>query len=833
VPDKAEAQLGAQTGLARAASLYIARRFKEAEEACAELLGAGVRNFDVLHLSGLSLLQQGKPFAAAERFADAVALNPTDRDAHNNLGVALLGAGRAAEAASRFRAALELDPNFFEAHVNLGNAFNALGSYAEAAATYRRALEARSDVAELYNNLGTALHSDGQLEEAVRNYRAGIELRPNDAGAALNLAKALKALGRIEEAIEAYRILIAHSPDQPQALREFGETLLEAGRLTEAESCFRNLVALESAAIDGYCRLGQISQAFARHDEALSNFERALSLKPDCLDALFGLATLAEARGDTADAVQYFTHVVTISPESAAAHLNLGGIAFREGRLGDAIDHNKKALAAAPSMPQAHNNLGNCHYVLRQYEEAIACYARALELDPALPNAVGLHQLAKRQICDWKNFEATESALLQLVAADYGVVDPFNLLSITDDPALQLKTARQYVSNAVPSVAFLTPLPARRNDGRIRLAYLSPDFHDHPVGILIADLLEKHDRSSFHVSAFSVGPPAEGSRVRGRINQAVDAFIDARATSDIDLARLIRDCDIDLLVDLAGHTHGNRIKALAYRAARVQIAYLGFSGTTGADFLDHILVDGFVAPPAEQIHYTEKLYHLPRCYMVNSRTRPASAVAPSRESCGLPADAFVFCCFNNSFKITPAMFDVWMRLLRDIPGSVLWLKGDSDLSMRNLRDEAKMRGVGHERLIFAANVAYADHLARHGNADLFLDTFPYNAASTASDALWMGLPIVTLAGRSFVARVAGSLLHASGAEDLVAYDIEGYEALARNLACDPFRLAALKQSLLESRLRGPLFDIDSFRDDIERAYTEIWRAHLENSGANQ
>jgi len=832
VPDKAEAQVGAQTGLARAASFYMAGRFTEADETCAELLAAGVHNFDVLHLSGLSLLQQGKPFAAAERFADAVALNPANRDAHNNLGVALLGMGRAAEAAPRFRAALELDPDFFEAHVNLGNAFNALGAYSEATASYRKALQARSDVADLYNNLGTALHADGQLEEAVSSYRAGIELRPNDAGAALNLAKALKTLGRIEEAIEAYRSSIALSPRQPQTLRELGETLLEAGRLAEAESCFRDLIALEPASIDGYCRLGQILQAFARPDEASSNFERALSIKPDCLDALFGLATLADACGDTAVAVQYFMRVVALSPDSASAHLNLGGIAFREGRIGDAIDHNRKAIAAMPSMPQAHNNLGNCHYVLRQYEEAIACYARALELDPALPNAVGLHQLAKRQICDWKNFEATQSALLQLVAAGYGVVDPFNLLSITDDPALQLTTARQYVANAVPRVASLPHSPVRRNGGRIRLAYLSPDFHDHPVGILIADLLEKHDRSSFHVSAYSVGPPSEGSPVRRRITQAVDEFVDARAMSDADLARHIRDSDIDLLVDLAGHTHGNRVKALAYRPARVQIAYLGFSGTTGADFLDHILVDSFVAPRTEQIHYTEKLYRLPHCYMVNSRTRPASTVAPSRESCGLPGNAFVFCCFNNSFKITPAMFDVWMRLLRDVPGSVLWLKGDSDLSMRNLRDEARLRGVSPDRLIFAANVAYADHLARHRNADLFLDTFPYNAASTASDALWMGLPIVTLAGRSFVARVAGSLLHACGVEGLVAYDIDGYEALARDLACDPHRLAGLKQSLLERRAHGPLFDLDSFRDDIECAYREIWRAYLESSGTN-
>jgi protein O-GlcNAc transferase len=325
-----------------------------------------------------------------------------------------------------------------------------------------------------------------------------------------------------------------------------------------------------------------------------------------------------------------------------------------------------------------------------------------------------------------------------------------------------------------------------------------------------------------------VGPTLETSAVRRRVVAAVDRFVDARAMSDVDLARQIREDDIDLLVDLAGHTHGNRMRALSYQPGRVQIGYLGFSATTGADFMNYALVDRFVVPTEEQVNYTERLYHLPHSYMVNSRMRQASVVTPSREACALPPEAFVFCCFNNTYKITPAMFDVWMGFMRAVPGSALWLKGDSQSSMRNLRLEAENRGVSPERLVFAFNVDYADHLARHRNADLFLDTFPYNAASTAGDALWMGLPIVTLAGRSFVSRVAGSMLAAAGVGELVTYDLDKYEGLVRELSSNFQRLANLKRHLIEGRARAPLFDLDRFCVDLEQAYLEIWQRYLES-----
>jgi protein O-GlcNAc transferase len=820
--------MGTEPSLAGAASAYQAGRFAEAEEVCEALLAAGSLDFEVLHLSALSSLQQGRLDRAAQRLTQAIGLMPSSRDAHNNLGVVLLGLGRAAEAVPRFREALQADPVFFEGHVNLGNALNTLGAYSEAIASYEAARQLRTDSADLYNNLGTALHADGRIDEAVASYRSAIEIHPSVAGAKRNLAKALKALGRFDEAIQAYRDSIALLPQQPDVCRDLGEILLAVGSLPEAELCFRNLVALEPASADSHCRLGQVLHVLGRLDEARSRFAKAQQIDPECMDALFGSAAISDALGDTAVATEHYEKIIALSPGNAVAHLNLGGIAFRLGRIDEAIEHNREAIAAAPAMSQAYNNLANCYYLLRRYEEAIDYYARALALDPELPNAVGLHQLAKRQICSWSGLDAAESALLRLVKAGQGVVDPFSLLWITDDPALQLSAARQYVAKSMPPVALPPRRPARREGGRIRLAYLSPDFHEHPVGILIADLLEKHDRSKFQISAYSVGPALETSTVRRRVVAAVDRFVDARALSDAELARQIREDDIDLLVDLAGHTHGNRMRALSYKPGRVQIGYLGFSATTGADFLDYALVDRFVVPAEEQVNYTERLYHLPHSYMVNSRTRQASVVTPSRGTCWLPPETFVFCCFNNTYKITPAMFDVWMRLMRAVPGSVLWLKGESQSSMRNLRFEAEKRGVSPERLVFAFNVDYASHLARHRNADLFLDTFPYNAASTAGDALWMGLPIVTLAGRSFVSRVAGSMLFAAGVRELVTHDLHSYEELARELSSNFQRLANLKRRLIEGRTRAPLFDLDRFCVELEQAYLELWQRHLES-----
>jgi predicted O-linked N-acetylglucosamine transferase (SPINDLY family) len=364
-------------------------------------------------------------------------------------------------------------------------------------------------------------------------------------------------------------------------------------------------------------------------------------------------------------------------------------------------------------------------------------------------------------------------------------------------------------------------MTVKRTHDRIRLAYLSSDFNNHAVAMLIAELFEIHDRSRFEVFGISFGRD-DGSSMRARLVKAFDRFYDVRAKSDLEVVELLKELEIDIAVDLNGHTNGARPGILARRPAPIQVSYIGFPGTTGADFIDYIIVDKFIAPPDQQPFYTENLVHLPDCYLVNDSKRQVSARIPTRQEVGLPDKGFVFCCFNQMFKITPTMLDIWVRLLKNVPGSVLWLLRSDDTAEANLRREVAERGVEPTRVVVAGIVSPEDHLARQQLGDLFLDTLPYNAHTTACDALWVGLPVLTCPGRTFAARVAGSVLNAAGVPELVTNSLEDYESTALELATDPLRLSSIRKKLALNRSSCRLFDTRRICLHIEAAYTTMW-----------
>jgi predicted O-linked N-acetylglucosamine transferase (SPINDLY family) len=365
---------------------------------------------------------------------------------------------------------------------------------------------------------------------------------------------------------------------------------------------------------------------------------------------------------------------------------------------------------------------------------------------------------------------------------------------------------------------------AADHGGRIRLAYLSADFRHHATAYLVAELFELHDRDRFEVIGISFGAD-DRSEVRARLVRAFDRFHDVSSTSDREVASLMQELEVDIAVDLKGHTEGARLPILAARPAPLQVSYLGYPSTMGADFIDYVVADQVVLPLDQQPFYPEKIVHLPECYQVNDSKRRIASRIPARRELGLPEDAFVFCCFNNNWKINAAMFDIWMRLLRAVDGSVLWLFRSNDLATANLRAEAKARGIDPARLVFAPFLDLPDHLARLKRADLFLDTLPCNAHTTASDSLWAGLPVLTCVGHTFAGRVAASLLNCVGLPELVTNDLDEYEALALRLARDPPLLQSIRRRLEQNRLSAPLFDTDRFRRHIEAAYTTMWEMH--------
>ena len=567
--------------------------------------------------------------------------------------------------------------------------------------------------------------------------------------------------------------------------------------------------------------LGEADRAArsGRFEEAIPAYERAVALRPDLPQAHHNLAVALRQVGRLGEAADAYRRALVLRPHVPEVHNNLGNTLRDMGLLDAAVDSYRQALALRPTSPEILNNLGALLQMQGRLDEAVAALRKAVALKPDFAAALSNLIYTSKLVCDWRHLEADEQACRALVRAGKPMV-PFHFINVTQSPAELLHCARQWTAARTKGVGRLPPRP-RTTGERIRLGYLSAKFFQHPSAVLAAELFELHDRARFEVIAYSIGPD-DGSAMRRRLEHAFDRFVDLRALDDAGAARRIREDGIDILVDLTGCNDNERVPILAWRPAPIQVGFLGYPGTLGAPFMDYVIVDPIVVPMAEQRYFAEKLVQLPDCYQPNDRQRAIAERTPSRAECGLPETGFVFCCFNNSYKLTAALFEVWMRLLRTVPGSVLWLLAGNPGVEPHLVREAAARGIDAGRLVFAPRTpSVADHLARQRLADLFLDTLPYNAHTTASDALWAGLPILTCTGGSFAGRVAASLLHAVGLDELVTPDLGAYEALALRLAAEPALLAGLRARLAANRATASLFDTPRFTRNLEAAYDRM------------
>ena len=434
------------------------------------------------------------------------------------------------------------------------------------------------------------------------------------------------------------------------------------------------------------------------------------------------------------------------------------------------------------------------------------------------------------QICSWPTLAEDRENIAQKVKAEEKVITPFMLLAMNDDAFLHKKCSEIYVKNRYPLNLTLGPISKSAKKKRIRIAYFSPDFRNHAVSFLTSELFEIHDRDNFEIFAFSLYKAPIGDETNLRLRKVFDRFIDVDNMSDIGIAQLAREMEIDIAIDLAGHTQYSRTGIFSYRAAPVQVNWLGYPGTIGANFIDYIVADKTLIPEQSQQFYSEKVVYLPSSYQANDRKRLISDRKFTREELGLPGNGFVFCCFNNNFKILPVTFDRWMQILKAVEGSVLWLFQDNSWAVENLKKQAEKQGIAADRLVFAERLAPPEHLARHRQADLFLDTFPYNAHTTASDALWTGIPVLTLKGQSFPSRVAASLLNAIGLPELITNTQEEYESLAIDLATNHQKLADIKLKLANNRLTTPLFNTPLFTKNLEAAYIKMYEQYQADLG---
>ena len=536
--------------------------------------------------------------------------------------------------------------------------------------------------------------------------------------------------------------------------------------------------------------------------------------------ACFNLGTLQAAQGRADLAESAYRQAIDLQPQFAHARLNLGHQLERSGQAEPALAQWREVLSAKPAVElQVHawNNIGRLLETLRRYPEAEAALRDSLLLNPDQPNVVQHYVHLRQKQCAWPVYQPVGEVGPNRLLAGTSLLA---MMSASDDPALQLLSATKFAQERVPrftGAPLHLGMPPR--SGRIRIGYLSGDLHMHAVGLLTPELFELHDRSKFEVWGFCWTPESEQPQ-RVRLRQAMDHLVRLDGVDDGTAARLIAEAGIDVLVDLQGLTHGARPAILGQRAAPVQVSYLGLPGTSGLPGVDWILADEFVLPPALEPYCTERPIRLPHCYQVSDRRREV-APRPERSRYGLPEDQFVYCSFNNNFKFTPEVFGAWMRVLAKVPRSVLWLLADNDTARENMLRCADSHGVARERLVFAPRVAPPEYLARFQCADLMLDTFPYNAGTTASDALWMGTPILTLSGRSYISRMAGSLLSAVGLPDLITESLGHYERLAVTLGEQPARVASYKRYLADQGRRSPLFDLPQIVSDIEAAFERL------------
>lgn len=795
---------------------------------------------------------QAGDYAGAESICeDVLRQAPRNPDALCMLGGSRVAMGRARDAVPPLRQALAAEPRNGAALEYLGVAHLMLGEHPDAERALRLATSLPRAPASVFMRLGVSLLSQARYAEAVAPLRQALALDPQDADSRLNLGLALAQAGDAAAAREQFEAALGLSPDHANAMFNLGVICLEHEELMAAAKWFERVLIQEPRNADARINLGIVLQKQHRLDDAVACFGQALALAPGNPMAANNLARTFALQGKLEQAREHYLAALKAAPGFAAAHEGLASVCVGLGRTREAVVHLKAAVEAEPGNTGALSALAQVLFEAGELDEAAAAARRASEANPSAPapygtlanidfvrgeidraiatleaghartgdsGLLGLLTHLLRQACDWTKWRAAWDQLARQLEHSSALGSPFWLLGEPTTAAQQLTYTRNWArvrfGPAVPVSG--TPRP---DNARMRIGYLSSDLQEHAAAYLIAEVLELHDRERFEVFAYSHGPDDAGP-MRRRLQAACEHFVDiALEPDDVAAARMRQDA-LDVLVDLKGYTAGDRLTIMARRPCDVQVAWLGYPGTTGADFMDYLIADSFIIPPEQEAAYSERIVRLPHCYQANDRKRPAAAPLP-RADYGLPEQGFVFCCFNQTHKIAPDVFAAWMRLLRAVPGSVLWLLESNPRARHNLSAAAQAGGVSAERLVFASRLPYASHLARYQIADLALDTFPYTSHTTASDALWCGCPVVGLCGETFAARVSASILTAAGLSDLVTRSLLDYERLAGQLGTRPALLAAIRERVARARDESPLFDSTAFTRDLEAIYARL------------
>jgi predicted O-linked N-acetylglucosamine transferase (SPINDLY family) len=765
----------AELTFAQALAVHRQGRLEEAQQLYRQTLALQPQHPSALHLSGVIAAQFNDPARAVEFIGRSILANPHSAAAHRDLGLALCRLNRHDEAIRSFDRAIALEPGNPDNHFSRGNALRDLYRLESAVASFDAAIALHAGHARAHNNRGNVLQQMKQFEAALASYDRAVSIEPGQANSHVNRGNALRAMKQYEAAAASYAQGIAIDPNNAAA----------------------------------HLNRGLLRVGMKQYQAAMSDYERAIA----------------------------------IAPETPEAYLNRGRLFAQLKRYTEAIGDYDRAIALKPDYANAYWSQGLLYAELKEFEAALARYDKAIALNADVSGGMhGMRLHAKSSICDWHDFDAEIDRLVRRIERNEAAASPFCMLALSDSPELQRKAAEVWMRQEYRAPAAAPPrgraldasaagaagantAGANAAGAKIRIGYFSGDFREHPVSTLTAEIFENHDRSIVETTAFSFGPDTRDD-MRRRMAGAFDRFIDVREETDDSIALLARQMQIDIAVDLGGFTEEGRPGIFVARAAPLQINYLGYPGTQGGGHIDYLIADRIVIPTDSQRYYPEKIIYLADSCMPNGNQRTIAGKVLTREELGLPPTGFVFCCFNRCYKLSPAMFASWMRILSRIDGAVLWLSDTHPSAVRNLRKEARIANVDPQRLIFAKYTASSsEYLARYGAADLFLDTLPYNAHATAMDALFAGLPVLTCVGESFAGRVGASLLSALGLEALIAAGHREYEEAAIELAANPRRMDEFKHMLSSNRLTAPLFDVRKYVRQLESAYSKICSRH--------
>lgn len=798
-------------------------RYLEAIRLTETALKARPDDFGTLVNYGSVLMAAGRYMDAIAQFDRALTIKPDFFEALYNRAVALAHLKRFAQAMTDYDKALALRPNSPECLYNRGISQASLGRLKEALASYDKALTLNPLLASAHDNRGNVLRNLGQPELALASYDKALSLTPNDFRALYNRATLLFDLGRMEEAIASYQKSLAIQPQFADALFNFGLALLKAERFADALTQFDKALAARPSDPAILSNRGVALWRLKRPDEALTGFGQALASDPAHVATLFNRALLLQEMGRFNDALTDYDQAIALDPKDPRLWNGRGALLHAVKRHRDALVNFDNAVELKPDLADALTNRAYLRWSEHgDYAGAISDLRHSLAADPSQPYARGeLHHL-RMYGGDWENFDADKRLIDDGIRKGHRVARPFGYQALSLSPA-DLQACSRIFAESLPAAPVERP-SFRYAHERIRIGYVSGEFREQATAYLMAGLYERHDRDKFEVIAIDSGG-GDGSAMRRRLEAAFDRVLYIANLPDAEAVDLIRANEIDILVNLNGYFGAPRMGVFARRAAPIQVNYLGFPATLGARYIDYIIADKIVIPEDERHYYDEQVVYLPDCYQANDDKRAIAQKTPSRAAMGLPERAFVFCNFNQSYKITPTTFASWMRILTAVEGSVLWLLDSKPPFAENLSRAAGQHGVRADRLIFARALPPDQHLSRLKLADLFLDSLPYNAHTTASDALWAGLPLLTCRGTTFPGRVAASLLAAVGLPELIAESQDDYETMAIRLAGNGAAVSALKQKLAENRLSWPLFDTDRFRRNIEAAYTVMVDAH--------